>query len=92
MKKRILALLEPKAVESAPPIYSTIQADLLEGLNNLEIIVIGMFRNLTQAAEDHARTVAHNANIDVDEASIDPVIADLLDSVPKDYETEKEIN
>jgi hypothetical protein len=92
MKKRILALLEPKAVESAPPIYSTIRADLLEGLNDLEIVVIGMFRNLAQAAEDHARTVAHNANIDVDEASIDPVIADLLASVPKTYETNEEVD
>jgi hypothetical protein len=100
MKKRILALLEKKALDSAPLIYSTIQDDLLEGLNELETVVIGMFSKLTQAAKDHAQTVADNANIDIDEASIDPVIADLLDSaitdlldsVAKDYETEKEID
>jgi Dynamin family len=83
MKRRILSHVEPVALESAQPIFSTIQIDLLEGLKDLEIILTGMFRGLTQAAEDQARIVAHNANIDVDEAAIDPTIADLLKSVPK---------
>jgi hypothetical protein len=82
MKRRILDHLEPAAIESAQPIFSTIQTDLLEGLKDLEIIIVGMFRELTQAAEEQARIVAHNANIDVDQAAIDPVIADLLKSLP----------
>jgi hypothetical protein len=83
MRRRILDHLEPAAIESAQPVFGTIQTDLLEGLKDLEIIIVGMFRDLTQAAEEQARIVAHNANIDVDEASIDPAIAALLRSIPK---------
>lgn len=86
MKKRILRLLEPVAIESAQPIYSTIRADLLEGLKDLELIIVGMFRNLTLAAEEHAQNVAHNANIDVDQAAMNPVISDILASAPGKYE------
>jgi hypothetical protein len=82
MKRRILNHLEPAAMQSAQPIFSTIQTDLLEGLKDLENIIIGMFRELSQAAEEQARIVAHNANIDVNDASIDPVVADLLNSMP----------
>ena len=82
MKRRILDHWDPAAREAAHPIFTTIQADLLEGTKDLEIIIIGMLRELTQAAEEQARIVAHNANIDVDDASIDPTIADLLNSMP----------
>ena len=83
MKRRILAHLEPAALESAQPIFSTIQTDLLEGLKDLEIIIVGMFRELSQAAEEQAKIVVHNANIDVHEAAIDPAVADLLRSIQK---------
>jgi hypothetical protein len=82
MKGRMLEHITPLAIASAQPIYSTIQSDLVEGLNDLEMIISGMFRELTLAAEDQARIVSHNANIDVDEVAIDPTIIDLLASIP----------
>lgn len=87
MKRRILGQLEVTALASAQPIYSTIQTDLLEGLNDLEAGIVAMFINLSQTAEEQARIVAHNANIDVDEAAIDSVVADLLKSIPR-HDTE----
>ena len=83
MKQRMLGHLEPNALQSAQPIYSTIQKDLLEGLADLELIIVGLLRKLTQSAEEQAHNVAHNANIDVDEAMIDPVIEDLLRTLPE---------
>jgi phosphopantetheine adenylyltransferase len=83
MKQRMLGHLIPVAIESAPPLYSTIRTDLLQGLNDLEIIIVGMLRKLAQAAEDHATNVVHNANIDVDESSKDPLVAGLLASAPR---------
>lgn len=82
MKRRILERLQPTAAESAQPIFSTIQADLVEGLADLEAMVSGMFRHLVQAAAEQARIVAHNANVDVDEAAHDPVLKRLLESMP----------
>jgi len=82
MKMRILNKIIPLAELSAEPIYSTIQHDLLEGLNDLEVIIIGMFRKLAQAAEEQARIVASNANIGINESLIDPAVADLLASIP----------
>ena len=82
MKRRILDRLQATGLASAQPIYSTIQTDLLEGLNDLEAGISAMFITLAQAAEEQARLVAHNANIDVDEAAMDPVIADLLKAIP----------
>jgi len=83
MKKRILGKIMPVAESSAEPIYSTIQQDLLEGLNDLEVIIIGMFRTLVQEAEKQAQIVAGNANIGIDESAIDPAITDLLVSIPQ---------
>lgn len=82
IKKRILDHLQPAAVESARPIYSTIQADLLEGLSELESIINRMLGDLAQAAQEQAKIVAHNANIDVTEAATDPVMVDILNSIP----------
>lgn len=83
MKRRILDCLQPRALESARPIYHTIQVDLVEGLNDLEAIILGMFRSLAQAGDEQARIVAHNANIDVDSAAQDPDILGLLRSMPE---------
>lgn len=82
IKKRILDHLQPAAVESARPLYSTIQADLLEGLNELESIINRMLGDLAQAAQEQAKIIAHNANIDVTEAATDPVMVGLLNSIP----------
>ena len=83
MKRRILDRLEGTATKSARAIYETIQTDLLEGLRDLEVIILRMLSELAKTAEDQARTVAHNAAIDIDEAAIDSEILALLESVPK---------
>ena len=81
MKRRILDMMNTHAQASAQPIYSTIQHDLLEGLNDLEFNIDGMLRELAKTAEEQAQTVAHNANIEMSEVHVDPVIADLLQSI-----------
>ncbi len=83
MRRRILGILEPTALDAARPIYDTIKSDLLEGLKDLELIIIGMFRKLKHEAQEQARIVAHNANIGIDEAAIAPEIVDILRSKPK---------
>lgn len=83
MKQRILDHLEPTAIASAPPIYETIRQDLLDGLNNLEIIIVGMFSRLMEAAIKQVDIVVDNANIDVEAAAVDPVISDLIKSIPR---------
>lgn len=82
IKKRILDHLRPAAVESARPIYSTIQTDLLEGLNELESIINRMLGDLAHAAHEQAKIVAHNAHIGVNEAATNPVWVELLNSMP----------
>ena len=82
LKVRMLNRLQPAAIEAARPIYTTIQADLLEGLNELEIVMSGMFQELAKAAEEQAKIVAHNANIEVNEAATDPLLISLLNPIP----------
>ena len=82
IKERILAHLQPAAIESARPIYTTIQEDLLAGLNELESIINRMLGDLAQAAQEQAKIVADNANIDVNEAATNPVMVELLNSMP----------
>ncbi|MCK6553391.1 dynamin family protein [Candidatus Binatia bacterium] len=82
MKQRILQHIQSQATASARPIFSTIHSDLLEGLTDLEVLIAGMLSDLAKAAEEQARSVSHNANLDVDEATIDPVIAGLLNALP----------
>jgi hypothetical protein len=77
MRQRILGHLVPRAKSSAQPIYSTIQVDLLEGLNDLELIIVRVFRELAEAAQEKARIITHNANIDVNEANVDPMLTEL---------------
>jgi hypothetical protein len=81
MKGRILEKLIATAHISAQPIYSTIQTDLLEGLKDLESNIDGMLRELARTAEEQAQTVAHNANIEIEDVPIDPVIDALLKSI-----------
>jgi len=82
MKQRILDRIVPRAHASARPIYSTIQTDLLEGLTDLEAVVTGMFRDLTRAAEDQARIIAHNANLGLSTSERDPRFDRVLESIP----------
>lgn len=82
MKGRILATLEGTAVRSAPPIYDTIQTDLLDGLRDLDAAMLGLYKQLAESAREQAEHVAHNSGIDIDEASINPEIKAILDSVP----------
>ena len=82
MKGRILTNLEGTAVRSAPPIYDTIQTDLLDGLQDLDAAMLGLFKQLAESAREQAQHVAHNAGIDIDDASINPEIKAILDSVP----------
>ena len=83
MKKRILSRLGQTARQSAQPIFSTIDTDLSDGLRDLENVMVGMFVSLAKAAHEQAQMVAHNANIDVDEAEADPKIKEFLDSMPE---------
>jgi hypothetical protein len=45
-------------------------------------MILRMFNELAQTANEQAKTVAHNAAIDIDGA-VDPEIIALLNSVPK---------
>ena len=81
VKRRILGHIQPAALTSAKPMYQTIQQDLLDGLQDLELIATGLFRELTVAATEQAQIVAHNANIYAGEAEADPAIAALLKSL-----------
>jgi hypothetical protein len=83
MKGRILGRLEDASLSSAPVIYETIQTDLLEGLKDLEVIILRLLNELAQTANDQAKTIAHNAAIDIDGAATDSQILALLDSVPE---------
>ena len=82
MKCRILDGLERAALTSAPAIYETIQTDLRAGRKELEVIILRLLNELAQTASDQARTVAHNAAIDMDQGDIDPRILAVLDAVP----------
>jgi hypothetical protein len=56
---------------------------LLEGLTDVESLMLGALKSLRIAAEEQATKVADNAGIDIDEAVIDPAIKNLLDEMPK---------
>jgi hypothetical protein len=88
MKGRILKILEDTSVQSAPPIYDTIQFDLLEGLRDLDVLILELLTGLEKAAQEQANIIAHNTVIDIDEATIDPAIKVILDSVPKPLEAQ----
>ncbi len=72
MKRRILDRLEPRAVDSAGPIYSTIHKDLVQGLHDLEVIIVGLFRELALSAQKQAEIVVHNAHTEIGGTLIDP--------------------
>lgn len=81
VKRRILGHVQPAALTSAKPMYQTIQQDLLDGLQDLELIVTKLFRELTVSATEQGQIVAHNANICSGETEADPAIAALLKSL-----------
>ncbi len=82
MKSRILRKLEESAVGAAPRIYATIQADLLEGLRDLDAVILGLFTKLIEASTVQANTVAQNAAIDIADSKTEPALKELLESIP----------
>ena len=83
MKVRMLGHLETTALESAQPIYATIQAMILEGLGDLEVVITGLFQRLTETAIAQAQTVVHNTNLGLDQATTDPVVSAALTAMPR---------
>jgi len=82
MKQRMLGHLTPKACQAAPMIYQTIQHDITESLSALESILGRMFEDLSTACVQQANMVAHNVNLDLDEARMPAELRDLLASLP----------
>jgi hypothetical protein len=81
VKRRILGHVQPAALTSAKPMYQTIEQDLSDGLQDLELVVTKLFRELTGSATEQAQIVAHNANVCAGETEADPAIAALLKSL-----------
>lgn len=81
MKKRILAHLQPAARTLAQPVYESLQVNLIEGLQELEVLIAGKFDQLVIEAAEQAERLLANANIDVDQTR-DPAVARLLAAVP----------
>jgi hypothetical protein len=75
--------LEPLAKRSAEPLYSTIREDLLVGLNDLEVVIVGLFRELSLNAQRHAETIVNNAGVDIHDRPLDPEIESLLNLMPR---------
>lgn len=82
MKQRMLAHLTPKACQAAPMIYQTIQHDITESLSALESILARLFEELSDACVKQANMVAHNVNLDLDEARMPPDLRDLMANLP----------
>jgi hypothetical protein len=82
MKARMLDHIVPVAGKAAPVIFSTIHTDLTEGTAGLESVFLRLLDDLLQVTLEQAKTVANNAAIDLDEASVPPEMREILDSVP----------
>ena len=87
MKNRMLARLSKAAITSASPIYDTIQTDLLDGLNELNAVILGLFDELVGAARTQANNVVNNAAIDIDTAILDPEVQAMLAAMPQKVRT-----
>lgn len=83
MKNRMLALLGNAAITSATPIFNTIQTDLLDGLNELDTVILGLFDELVGAASTQVNNVVSNAAIDIDTAILDPEVQAILSAMPQ---------
>jgi hypothetical protein len=84
MKRRMLNdHLEPQAKKSAQPLYSTIREDLLVGLSDLEVVMVGLFRDLSVSAQKQADIIVKNAGVDIGETKLDPQVEALLRSMPR---------
>ena len=82
MKVRMLDTLSRTAVSAAPPIFESIQADILEGTEELDVQLVGLLSSLATAAGQQIEVVKHNAGVDVDEASIPAEFRALIESAP----------
>lgn len=83
MKQRMLDILEAQAKEVVHRTYTSIQQDLIDGLLELEARIIRHLAEIRQEAEKQADIFAGNCSVDTDEATNNPVIAKLLQSMPQ---------
>jgi hypothetical protein len=83
MKNRMLTRLSEAAITSSTPIYNTIQTDLLDGLNELDAVILGLFDELVGAASTQVNNVVSNAAIDIDTAILDPEVQAILSAMPQ---------
>jgi hypothetical protein len=83
MKQRMLGHLSPTARQAAPAIYQTIQHDITESLAVLESILGRLFEDLAAACGEQASIVAHNVNIDLDDANVPLNLRALLQNLPE---------
>jgi hypothetical protein len=63
--------------------YTSIQQDLIDGLLELEARIIRHLAEIRKEAEKQADIFADNCSVDTDEATNNPVLAKLLQSLPQ---------
>ena len=83
MKQRMLDILEARAKEVVHRTYTSIQQDLIDGLLELEARIIRHLAEIRQEAEKQADIFAGNCSVDTDEATNNPVLAKLIQSLPQ---------
>lgn len=83
MKQRMLDILEAQAKEVVQRTYTSIQQDLIDGLLELEARIIRHLAEIRQEAEKQADIFAGNCSVDTDEATNNPVLAKLIQSLPQ---------
>jgi len=83
MKQRMLDILEAQAKEVVQRTYTSIQQDLIDGLLELEARIIRHLAEIRKEAEKQADIFADNCSVDTDEATNNPVLAKLLQSLPQ---------
>jgi hypothetical protein len=83
MKQRMLDILEAQAKEVVQRTYASIQQDLIDGLLELEARIIRHLAEIRKEAEKQADIFADNCSVDTDEATNNPVLAKLLQSLPQ---------
>jgi hypothetical protein len=83
MKQRMLDILEAQAKEVVQRTYTSIQQDLIDGLLELEARIIRHLAEIRKEAEKQADIFADNCSVDTDEATNNPVLAKVLQSLPQ---------
>jgi hypothetical protein len=83
MKQRMLDILEAQAKEVVQRTYTSIQQDLIDGLLELEARIIRHLAEIRKEAEKQADIFADNCSVDTDEATNNPVLTKLIQSLPQ---------